>query len=455
MKSQNSIREFKVEKAIFNELSEDELKALPILTEATRLVANIYSEQENNDNQSKHFYPIDLTNAQIEEKAKKNPQFFSPYTVVEKSANGIKVIPYHIKYKNNLQKIAKLTKEASLIVKDKNLSNYLGVVGDSLLKGDYKKMDQAWLKTQNSTLQFLVGPYERYLDKRFSIKMAYLAFVGIKDSYYTKKAKEMSEVLFNSLSEKPDSFASMNTVQVCSIHNIIFAGINATALLSTEHIPSDDQTIRESGSRVMSFLSSIDYKFDNLLLPIFQAIFENSFQQSYPEDLLRKGNYYLMLLYGLARQLHRYEGSRSRLKELFPILDESNSIVSGIQQCKHLVLKGVIDQKDLEAMIIMHICWCFSEWIFARTSQIRSDYLRGDAITLNYYFQIGALKQSRGISWPNFSKIFFGIESLSSIFIRILSQGSYEDGENFLNESLSYEIFKSFDSKLSKINFSN
>ena len=195
----------------------------------------------------------------------------------------------------------------------------------------------------------------------------------------------------------------------------------------------------------------MDFKFNNLLYPIFKRIFEERFKKSYPEDLLKKGNYYLMLVYGLSRQLHRYEGSRERLKELFPVFDEVNSMVSGIQHCKHLVLKGVIDQKELEAIIIMHICWSFSEWVFAKTSQIRTDYLRGDALALNFYFQNEALKEFGGISWPNFSKIFFVVESLSTIFVRLLSTGTYSQAQKFLNENLSYEIFKAFDSKLSKV----
>lgn len=455
MKAPNAFREFKVENAIYTELSKDEKQALPILKDATAVAADIYLEQRQDHDiyLGAGFYPTNITDSQIEKEAQKNPQIFSPYTVVEKTASGIRAIPYHLKYKTKLQKIAKLLTQAAEIVKNKELSDYLKTAGKSLLSGDYKKMDIAWLKTENSRLQFLIGPYERYLDRRFFKKMTYMAFVGVKDSYYSRKAEEMSNILLSATGEKPHRYTSPRQIQICTIHNIIFAGIIADALLSTEHIPSDDQTIRELGSRLIGYLSSMDFKFDNLLHPIFKSIFQDKFKQSYPENLLRRANYYLLLVYGLARQLHRYEGSRERLKELFPVFDEASSIIAGIQHSKHLILKGVIDQKDLEAMIIMHICWCFSEWISAKTSLVRTDYMRGDALSLNFLFQNGALRQSGGISWPNFSKIFFTIESLSTIFINILSEGSYEDADKFLRENLSYEIFKAFESKLSRIRF--
>lgn len=454
MHSNKAILEFEVEKAIFNELAKDEKKIYPVLIKAAKIIGDIYLEQENNDLPGANFYPTNVSNEQIEKEAKKNPSILSPYTVVEKVSSRLVATPYHLKHKKQLQEVSDLLKQASKISQNKAFAKYLEITSGSLLTGDYRAMDKAWLSAKDSTLQFLAGPYERYLDRRFFKKMAYLSFVGIQDSYYTQKARDINHILLNSVGEKPHRYISFSQIQMYTLHNVIFAGYNARSLISSQHIPSDDQTIKESGSRLIGFLSSMDLKFDKLLYPIFKSIFEKKFRASYTEELLRRANYYLMLVYGLTRQLHRWEGSRERLKELYPVFDEVNSIVSGIQHSKHLVLKGVIDQKDLEAMIIMHICWCFSEWVFSKSSSIRFDYLRGDALALGFYFQNQALRQAEGISWPNFSKIFFVIENLSTIYVRLLSEGSHKDAEKFLRDNLSYEIFKAFDPKLSKIKFS-
>ena len=449
------IREFKVEKAIYDELSRSEKKAIPILEEVCKQVAIIYAKQEDGLKKSfgAAFYPSDVSDSEIESASQKNPEIFSPYTIVEKTANDFKAIPYHVKYKDELQKISELLKKAKQLIKDKKLALYLQVLSESILTGDYKSMDKAWLETGDSRLQFILGPYERYLDRRFFKKMAFLAFVGIKDSFYSQKADQINKILLTNIGEQNHRFTRTSKISVSAIRNLIFSGFNAQSLLSTEHLPSDDSTINEYGSRILEFLSSMDYKFDKLLYPIFKTIFETTFRKTYTEDALRQGNYLLMMVYSLARQLHRYKGSRERLKELYPVYDEANSITSGIQHSKHLVLKGVIDQKDLEAMIIMHICWCFSEWVFAKNSAIRTDYLRADALALSFYFQNQALKESGGISWPNFSKIFFVIENLSTIFVKTLSSTSYEEANTFLKNNLSYEIFKAFDKKLTKIKF--
>lgn len=453
MKNSAAIHEFKVEKAIYEELAKDEKKILPILVKAARQLAEIYLDQERGYDKypGANLYPPDISDKEIEQATKKNPAILSPFTVVEKEDSQLKSTPYHIKYQRTLKQISQLLLAASKIAKNQSFARYLATASQSLISGNYKQLDLAWLATENSTLQFLIGPYERNLDHRFFVKMAYLAFVGIKDSYFTKKAESIRDIFFTTVGDKPHRFTSPSQVQICSIRNIYFAGFLARALISTEHIPSDDQTIRESGSRLMGYLSTMDYKFNNYLYPIFKVIFQKTFQESYSTELLRRANYYLMLVYGLARQLHRYEGARERLKELFPILDEVSSMVSGLQHCKHLVMKGVLDQKELEAMIIMHICWSFSEWVFAKKSQLRVDYLRGDALSLNFYFTNEALRELGGISWPNFSRIFFTIETLSTIFVRLLAEGTYKEVENFIKQNLSYEIFRTFDSKLSKI----
>lgn len=450
-----AFKEFKVEKTFYRELKKDEAKALNILKEVARIVAKIYLEQENGDEKSygASLYPSDLSDLEIEEESKKNHLIFSPYTVVEKTADGIIAIPYHQKYKENLVKISDLLVKASKILKNKDLSTYFKITAGALLTGNYKEMDLAWLKSSKSKLFFLIGPYERNLDRRFFIKMSYLCVIGIKDNYFTNKAEEFTKILFTTVGDQPHRYTSPSQVQISSIRNIIFSGFVARALSSTEHIPSNDLTIKEAGSRLLGYLSTMDYKFDTLLYPIFKSIFAKNFRQSYPEDLLKRANYYLMLVYGLARQLHRYEGSRERFRELFPVFDEANSMVSGIQHSKHLILKGVIDQRDLEAMIIMHICWCFSEWVYAKMSSIRNDYLRGDALSLNFYFNQGALREHGSISWPNFSKMFFVIENLSTVFVHLLSEGTHKNAQKFLDDNLSYEPFKAFDKKLSKIHF--
>ena len=453
MKILKPYKQFKLERAIYSELSSDEKKVLPLLIKACSQVAIIYSLQARDKDQYKgaSLYPHNVSDAEIANASKTNPEILSPYSVVEKDKQGLLSIPYHVKYKDNLERISSLLKKAAALSKNKSLASYLLVASQSLLSGDYKKMDTAWLNIHGTKLQFVLGPYQRLLDNRFFTKTAYGAFVGISDNYYTKKSENIRDVIFTTLKEKPARFTLPSSIELVPVRNLAYGGFSADSLLSSEDFPQDEGTIKKHGSKLIGYLTTMDYKFDRLLYPIFSTIFEKTFQKSYSEDLLRQANYYQILVYGLFRQLERYEGSRERLKDLFPILKEVNSVVTGISNCKQLILKGVLEQKELEAIIIMHICWVFSEWVFSKNNPVRRDFLSGNALALNFYMNQEALHELNGISWPNFSKIFFVIENLSSILTRLLETGSYEEAENFIDKNLSYTIFKSFDSRLSKI----
>ncbi|MCR4324813.1 MAG: hypothetical protein NUV69_03970 [Candidatus Curtissbacteria bacterium] len=447
-----SIKEFKVEDKYLKPLTKNEKKVLPLLVEAAKKIDKIFLLQENNGYKGANFYPENASKEEIEEAAKVDPKILSPFTIVEKDETGnLIAVDYHEKYAKLLEPIAKILKEASKIAENKSFKNYLQVLSTSLVTGAYQQIDIAWLAIKGSNLDMTMGPYERNLDKLFFIKRTYQAHVGVINEAKTKRAKLVRDTLYTNIGPKmhrvtPPSIVDMQAEQV-----IIFAGFLGRALFSEQHLPADSETTERYGSRILGYLTSMDYKFEKLLLPIFEAIFEKEFKERYSKEVLRIGSYYYTLLTSVARQLHRYEGSRERLKELFLVFDEANCVVSGIQHGKHLVLKGVVDQKELEGVMVIQICRIFSEWVIAKTTNTREDYLRGDALTFNFLMREGALQEKDGISWPNFAKMFFEIENLSTIFVRFLEEGTYWEAQEFLNKYLSYDAFKSFNPRLSKI----
>lgn len=447
-----SIKTFKIDQENLNKLTKNEKKILPLLIEAVKKTDRIFLLQENNKFKGANFYPHNATKEEIGEAAKEDPRIFSPFTVCERGrSDRLIAVDYHLKYSKLLNPIVNLLHQASKLCENKSFKEYLEILASSLASGSYQQADISWLAVKKSNLDIVIGPQERYLDKLFFIKRAYQGNVEIIDWPKTQKAREIRDILYTTIGEKPHRMVPPSVVDIQVHQCLIFAGFLARALFVQQYLPSDSDTIERHGSRILGYLSSIDYKFEKLIYPIFNAIFEKSFRTSYTKDLLKLGNYYYILLSAIAQQLHRYQNSRDNLKELFPIYDEVNSTVSGIQHAKHLVLKGVINQKELEAMMISQICWIFSEWLLSKETKIREDFLKGDALTLNFLIREGALLEKAGISWPNFAKMFFEIENLSTIFTRFLESGTYWQAQEFLSKYLSFEPFKAFDKRLSKI----
>ena len=447
-----SVRSFKIEKKLVNGLTKDEKKVLPLLIEAVKKVDKIFILQENDEYNGANFYPHDATKAEIEEVAKENPKIFSPFTVVKRDLKGkLIAVDYHIEYLSLIKPIAQLLNKASRISNNKSFKYYLEVLSKSLSEGSYHEADIAWLTVKGSNLDLILGPHERYLDKLFFLKRAYQGSVAIIDKELTNKSRIIRDILYNTIGQRPDRIVLPSIVDVSVVHCPVYSGFLGKALFTRQHLPSDAEITERYGSRITGFICAINLKFEKLIFPIFNAIFEKSFKASYSKELLRQSNYYYVLLSAIAQQLHRYRGSRQRLKELFPVFDEANCVVSGIQHAKHLLLKGVIDQKELEGIMINQICWIFSEWISFKKSSIREDYLRGDALTLNFLIGQSALQEKEGVSWPNFAKMFFEIENLSSIFTRFLEEASYLEAQKFLSRYLSLEPFKSFDKRLATV----
>ncbi len=448
----STIKTFKIPSKILKTLTSNERKFLPILTEAAKKVDQIFALQENNKYKGANFYPYDVPREKIESAARLNHKILSPFTIVRKDKSGkLIAIDYHRQYADLLSPIAKLLQKASKLCQNKSFKNYLNILAQSLTDGNYQQADIAWLQVKGSNLDVIIGPHERYLDKLFFIKRAYQASVGVVDRSLTKKAKVIRDILYLPTRQHPQRITPPSIVDMQVQYCLLFAGFLARALFTRQHLPSDSDTTQRYGSRIIGYLSAIDYKFEKLIYPIFNAVFEKNFKASYSKDLLRRGNYYYALLTATAQQLHRYQNSRLRLKELFPVIDEANCVASGIAHAKQLVLKGIIDQKELEAMIIATICWIFSEWILNKKTNIRGDYLKGDALNFNFLLRQGALQEKEGISWPNFAKIFFELENLAVIFVRLLEEGEYHDAQEFISKYLTFEQFKSFDKHLLKI----
>lgn len=447
-----STKIFRVNPDVLSTLTQNEKKLLPILISAAKDIDSIYQFQENHTNNGANFYPRDAIKDEILKASEKNPKILSPFTIVKRNKNNkLIAVDFHQEYKKLLLPINTKLLKAAKICENKTLKNYLEVVADSLISGNYSKSDEAWIKVKNNNLDIIIGPFERYLDKLFFIKRAYQSCVCIIDHDKSKKATEIRDILYSTISPNEHRIISPSTTEVQVRNALIFSGFLGRVMFTQQHLPADSDSVEKYGSRILGYNTSLNYKFDKIIYPIYNAVFEKKFRQRYTKDLIRKGSYYHVLLNGIVQHLHRFKNSRTRLRELFPIFDEASSAACSIHHAKYLILKGVIDQKELEAIMIVQICWVFSEMVFARKNNSRDVYLKGDAMIFNFLQREGALLEKEGISWPNFAKMFFEMENLSSIFTRILEEGTYREAQEFLSKYLSFDSLKAFEKRLYKI----
>ena len=444
-------RKYKLEKKYYSNLSKEELAVLKILEGAVKDIAKIYELQIKEG-----FYPRGISKEVLEKENEIDPDILSPFTYVSRENGLLKAIPYHILFAKHLIPIAKKIEKAAALSTNKSFKAYLQARAKSLLDGSYKRADILWLNVKDTKIDFNIGPFEKYLDKLFFVKSAFQGHVGIIDEDATEKATIYKETLYSSakigFSKVHSTDIPKKGVQIIYEETPVTAGYISYALTTGQHFPADVDIMQQYGSKIIIYYSPLRSKFDKLYYPIFRACFEKTFALKYSRQLLFEATSLCGLLANLGRQLHQFNGARERLRQLYAQVDAANGFASGIEHSKHLVVKGLISQDQLEAIIIVHILWMVADWIRYKQLNIKESHTIGNSILLNSYLSSGALKESKGISWPNFSRIFFEIETMAYKLTYLLQNGSYKEAEKFIKENANLKSFERFSKTLSNIN---
>lgn len=434
------------------DLTASEKKVVAKLIESAKSIAPIYQKQENPTYPGANFYPHDASKEEVLKAAEKNPQLLSPYTMVERDKSGkLVAIPYHIKFKKELEKTAKLLREAAKLTENKDLAHRLYLQADALLDGNYEISDIYWITMAPYKIDIAIGPIDRLDDRLFFKKASFEAWVGRIDDEKTKRAKIIQHAIYDvkrkifTPSEKAD-FLEKTKLRVDK--TLMFSGLFARGMFTSNSLPVDPNLMEKYGIEITFFDTSLDVKFNHQHYPIFGRIFEKEFQKEYSKELLREGSFRNVLLHEIGHSLLRYKDSEARLKELFPVIDELSATIYGVKSCGSLVLKGIMTEKELEAIMIMFICRAFTWWIDAQKQKSVEAFAIGHALALNHFFENGAIHEANGISWPNFSKMFLGIEELSDALERLMSIGTYTDSREFIEKYGSFVVYSKFVNRL-------
>ncbi len=444
-------RKYKLEKRYYKNLSQEDLKIIKILEKAVKDIGDLYAIQLKDG-----FYPKGITKKELEKENEINPEILSPFTYIEEKNGRLKAVPLHIRYAKYLKPVAKQIEKAASICTNPTFKVYLQARVKSLMDGSYREAFKVWLNVKNSNIDFNISLLAGQLDKLFDVKRVFQGYVGIIDKEYTKLSESYKETLYSSAKISFSKYHSTGIpkkgvgvfVEVTSA----ISGYPADILSAGQHYPVNPETALKYGSKIILYSSQITYKFEKIYYPIFKTIFEKRFASKYSKELLLEASVWIILLYELGKQLHNFSGARERLQDLYGPIDEANGFASGIEHSKHLVVKGLLSQQQLEAIIIIHIVWMLSDWLLYKESAAKHFHLVGYSTLLDSYLSHGALKMSEGISWPNFSRIFFEIESMAYKLNYFLQKGSYKEADQYIKKHANFKNFESFSKTLSKIN---
>lgn len=441
------IRQFKVDASF---LSKEELLILEKLVEAAQLVAKVYRVQLADG-----FYPTDVTRQEIEKAAQANPLILSPYSVVERDESGkLIAIPYHKKYKNLLLPVAqRLIEAAEVPLHRRDFRQALLMQAKALLNGDYDKAQINWIKNKPYLIDIVIGPIERNEDNLFFVKRAYQAWVGIMNQNVTDRVNVLKEVVFSARRRQilpSESVDFIKKAQFRIDNTVIFAGLIANYCYTGTTLPNDISLLEKYGSESWVFLPSVWENFEKRHYPLFNLIFAPDFKTSFNKDLLHRGYLLMVTMHEITRTLIRYRFAVDRLKELFPVFNEATIESLAVKLTGSLLLKDVISQKEMEAVLVMFLTRMFDGYVDPDQDKNGSGSLvLGNAILLNSLIQSEALRVTKqGISWPNFTKMFISVCDLAFEMEQVLASGNYSDAKHYIDEHSSPNVFKKFSAAL-------
>jgi len=386
-----------------------------------------------------NFYPADMTKEEFE--AWDDETKTSLYTLIRrKEDGGLESIPYHVAFKEQIEKAAGLLNQAAELAEDAGLKNYLQKRANALLTDEYYESDVAWMEMKNNTIDFIIGPIENYEDQLFGYKAAHESFILIKDREWSKKLVRFAALLpglqkalpceQKYKDETPGIDSDMNVYDA-----LYYAGdCNAGSKTIAINLPNNEKVREEKGSRKLQLKNSMQAKFEKIMVPIadiliaedqrkhvkFDAFFENVMFHEVSHGL------------GLGNTVDKSSTVREALKDFYTSMEEAKADILGLWCVYQLNEMGELGNKEMMDNFVTFMAGIFRSVRFGAASA------HGKANMMRFYYfqETGAFERdaATGTYRVNFEKMKEAMLSSSEQILKIQGDGDYATAKKLIEE---------------------
>ncbi len=461
-----------------SKLSENQKKMVPILIEAAKIMDDLFWDeaygkrdslmQALNDDAAKkfveynygpwdrlddnepfipgvhekpagaNFYPANITKAEFE--AAKIPDKNSQYTIIRRDVNGhLYSIPYHVFFKNRINKAAHLLEEAAKLADDDGFRKYLNLRAEALRTDNYYDSDIAWMDMKQNMIDFIIGPIENYEDKLYNYKAAHEAYILVKDMDWSKRLDKYVQYLPELQKnlpvpeaykqEKPGSNADLNAYDV-----IYYAGdCNSGGKTIAINLPNDERVQLLKGSRRVQLKNAMKAKFDKILVPIANLLIAEDQREHIKFDAFFANTMFHEVAHGLGikNTINGRGTVRQALKENYSSLEEGKADVLGIYMITQLINKGVLEG-DLEDYYVTFLAGIIRSVRFGAADA----HGKANMVRFNFFQAMGAFErdQATGTYNVHMEKMQEAVNALSKKLLMLQGDGNYEGAEQLLLE---------------------
>ncbi|MHC1705085.1 MAG: Zn-dependent hydrolase [Tenuifilaceae bacterium] len=378
-----------------------------------------------------NFYPVDMTKEEFEAFDAKDKA--SLYTLIVRNPDGkLESVPYHIAYKEKLDKAAELIRQASELAEDAGLKKYLTLRADALQSSEYLASDLAWMDMKTNNIDFIVGPIENYEDALYNYKAAFESFILIKDNDWSNKLAHFAKLLpklQESLpvepkykKEVPGADSDLGVYDAVFYAGDCSSGSKTIAI----NLPNDPKVHIEKGSRKLQLKNAMKYKFDKILYPISTMLIDSSQRKYIKFDAFFENVMFHEVAHGLGiKNLVDKKGTvREALKEKYSGLEEGKADILGLFMVKELAEMGELTNKDLMDNYVTFMAGIFRSVRFGAASA----HGKANMVCFYYLQDKGAFNRDsiNGTYKVDFDKMTEAMNSLAADILTIQGNGDYD-----------------------------
>lgn len=373
-----------------------------------------------------NFYPHNMTKDELEKANVKDKM--GQYSIIIRDSSGkLSSVPFHIAYKEPLQRAAGLLKQASKLASDPSFKKYLSVRADALLTDNYTASDIAWMDMKNNSLDVIIGPIENYEDGLYNLRNAYESYVLIKDKEWSQKLEKYVALLPELQQGLPVDAKFKNekpgTSSQLAVYDIVYyAGhCNSGGKTIAVNLPNDEELQKTKGTRRSQLKNAMQAKFDKILMPIAKELIDPSQLNKVQFDAFFANVMFHEVAHGLGiKSTINGKGTvRAALQEQSSWLEEAKADILGLYMVTKLVEKGELPGP------IENYYTTFMAGIL-RSVRFGAGEAHGKAnmLAFNFFEEKGAFeKTEEGHYKVNFAKFGAAMNDLSSLILTLQGNG--------------------------------
>ena len=374
------------------------------------------------------FYPHDMTREEFE---KANlPQSRSEYTLLRRDPKGgLQVVPYHVEYRDAVEKAALKLEQAAALAEDPGLKKYLSLRAQALRTDDYRASDRAWLDMKSNRVDIVIGPIETYEDALFGYKAAYESYALIKDMEWSKRLERYAAMLPELQrglpvadaykAEKPGTDSDLNAYDA-----VYYSGhSNVASKTIAINLPNDEQVQLEKGTRRLQLKNAMRAKFDTIMVPIADELIVPEQRKHVTFDAFFADVMFHEVAHGLGIK-NTLDGKgtvRDALKEQASWLEEGKADILGLYMITRLHEKGELGGA-LEDYYVTFLTGIFRSvrWGAAEA------HGQANMVRFNYFADRGAFtRDANGHYRVDMAKMRKAMDELSADILKLQGDGNY------------------------------